>query len=261
MKRLLLFAGASEGRLLAEMLAGEPVEITACTATEYGRELLPTGPKCRVRAGRLTPAEMLALMEEEGFDWVVDATHPYAVQASANIRKAAGAAGLTYLRLLRKPAAWASGTKEDTAFGTQEALWLKDAEEAAKRLDKVPGRVLLTTGSKDLAVYTGLPDFARRFYLRVLPLEESIRHCRELGFLPGHILAMQGPFSQELNEALLRQWQIRIMITKESGSPGGFWEKAAAAAAAGVWLWILGRPAEEEGFTLTQMAEYLKERL
>ena len=99
MKRLLLFAGTSEGRLLAEALVDQPIEVTACAATEYGRELLPDGGQVHARAGRLSLEEMTELTRTGGFDWAVDATHPYADQATANIRKAARAAGLPYLRL------------------------------------------------------------------------------------------------------------------------------------------------------------------
>ncbi|MEA4893293.1 MAG: precorrin-6A reductase [Peptococcaceae bacterium] len=245
MKRLLLFGGTKEGRLLAEALAEKPLEVVVRTATEYGRELLPENPHIQAEAGRLSPEEMARLMEEGRFDWVVDATHPYAQQATVNIRQAADGRGLPYLRLLRR---------EEKAAAS---IWLASAAEAAEKLKETVGNVLLTTGSKDLAVYTGLPEFSRRLYVRVLPMLESLESCRSLGFLPSHILAMQGPFSREFNEALLRQWQIKILVTKESGRPGGFGEKAAAAANAGAELWVIGRPRQEEGLTLEEMIAFL----
>ena len=72
---------------------------------------------------------------------------------------------------------------------------------------------------------------------------------------------MQGPFSQEFNEALIRQWQIDILITKESGGPGGFAEKAAAARNTGARLWVIGRPLREEGYTLEELTAYFQRRL
>lgn len=254
MKRLLLFAGTSEGRLLAEALVDQPIEVTACAATEYGRELLPDGGQVHARAGRLSLEEMTELTRTGGFDWVVDATHPYADQATANIRKAARAAGLPYLRLLR-------GEERAAAALEKEALWLERAGQAAERLAATPGRALLTTGSKDLAVYSALPDFTERVFVRVLPVAESLERCHSLGLAPSHILAMQGPFSQEFNEALIRQWQIDILITKESGGPGGFAEKAAAARNTGARLWVIGRPLREEGYTLEELTAYFQRRL
>ena len=60
-----------------------------------------------------------------------------------------------------------------------------------------------------------------------------------------HILALQGPFSQELNEALIRQYHIEYLVTKDGGPAGGFAEKAAAAKAAGIGLVLIRRPRED----------------
>lgn len=55
---------------------------------------------------------------------------------------------------------------------------------------------------------------------------------------------MQGPFSEALNLALIRQFQIKYLVTKDGGRNGGFSEKAAAAAAGGATLIVLRRPAD-----------------
>ena len=69
---------------------------------------------------------------------------------------------------------------------------------------------------------------------------------------------MQGPFTQELNEALLRQYHISTLVTKATGKAGGFWEKAAAAEAAGAALLVIGRPVHEEGMSLEEIREQIK---
>ena len=71
---------------------------------------------------------------------------------------------------------------------------------------------------------------------------------------------MQGPFSQELNEALIRQFSINFLVTKDGGAAGGFAEKAAAAAAAGVVLVVLRRPAEQ-GETADEILQSCKEMI
>ena len=93
---------------------------------------------------------------------------------------------------------------------------------------KLSGAALITTGSKGLAAFTRIPDFARRLYPRVLPRIKSIQTCLDLGFAASRIIAMQGPFSKELNRELMRQFDIKILVTKESGSAGSFPKKAAA---------------------------------
>ena len=81
---------------------------------------------------------------------------------------------------------------------------------------------------------------------------EEIRQVRlltpkgiDLGFSGKHLIAMQGPFSREMNLALLHQTEAKYFVTKESGKNGGFAEKLEAAEQAGAVLLVIGRPIEE----------------
>ena len=119
MSKLCVFAGTTEGRALVEFLAGQPVAVTACVATEYGETLLPAADNLTVSAKRMTREEMRTMMEREGFDLVVDATHPYAAEVTENIAGACGDTGTEYLRLLRE---------ENTA--PEDAVFVPDAGSA-----------------------------------------------------------------------------------------------------------------------------------
>ena len=143
MCKLCVFAGTTEGRELVELLAGQPVTVAACVATEYGEALLEDREGLSVHAGRLTEAEMEAFFQQERFDLVVDATHPYASEVTENIARACGAAGTEYLRLLRR----SDKIPED-------AVYVPDIAEAVAHLRQTQGNILLTTGSKELAKYT-----------------------------------------------------------------------------------------------------------
>ena len=107
--------------------------------------------------------------------------------------------------------------------------------EAAEMLQRLPGNILLTTGSKELHHFA-VPGLVERCFPRVLPMMDSLERCLSLGFPPAHILCMQGPFSQALNEALIGQYSIRTLVTKDTGSYGGFREKAQAAQGTGCTL-------------------------
>lgn len=243
---ILLFAGTTEGRRLAEELGRLAVDVTVCVATEYGGDVLGHLPdRFVVRVGRMDAAAMRDVMEAGRFDFVVDATHPYAVAVSENIRHAAEGLKLPRLRLLRARSV------------ETRCLHVDTAEAAAKRLAETDGAVLLTTGSKDLPAFARVAGFAERMFPRVLPSVESIRVCEELGFLRSHIIAMQGPFSRELNLALMRQHSIRVLVTKDGGSAGGFLEKMTAAEEAGVLSVVIGRPAGEDGLSLEAVLEFI----
>ena len=118
----------TEGRRLAECLSEAEIPSLVCVATEYGETLLPEGQFARHHAGRLSEAEMEALMDRSRlFHTVIDATHPYAVEVSANIRKAAELAGLSYRRLLREQEQ--VELSEDTVFvdSVKEAVSISGA--------------------------------------------------------------------------------------------------------------------------------------
>lgn len=238
MKRIVIFGGTTEGRRLAGEISGAGLEALVCVATEYGEEVLPAMPGIRVRVGRLTPEGMSDLFDREKPDAAVDATHPFAVEVSRNIKEAAGAHGVTYMRLERR-----AGMREQG----ENIRYFPDTRACAKALVLEKGNILLTTGSKELALYCEDPTVRGRLYARVLPAVESLQICKEQGLEGKQIIAMQGPFGEELNRALIRQLGIRIMVTKESGAAGGFEEKAGAAAKEGIVLFVIGRPEESEG--------------
>ncbi|WRS26325.1 precorrin-6A reductase [Oscillospiraceae bacterium MB08-C2-2] len=250
MKNLLIFAGTTEGRALTQRLAAYPVHLTVCVATDYGRELLPpTGKRLRILTERLDCAQMEALMRQEAFACVVDATHPYADEATRNIAEAARRAGVPYLRLLR----------EQSMVG--DCLYFSSLAEAVEGLEALPGNILAATGSKELELYTRISGFESRVYPRVLPTVEALEKCRELGFARSNIIAMQGPFSIALNKALLEQYSIGLLVTKDGGPQGGFAQKQEAAEASGARLVVIGRPTEGEGLAFEDLLDQLLSRL
>lgn len=249
MYKICVFAGTTEGREIVEFLSFQQVEVTACVATEYGEMLLPKAGNLHISAQRLTEAEMKALFCRERFDLVIDATHPYASAVTENIAAACNAAGTAYHRLLR--------TDTDVP---ENGIFVESAVQAAAYLDKVEGNILLTTGSKELQEFSSIHEFAQRVYARVLPMEESLRLCREAGLKPGHIIAMQGPFTVDMNVAMLKSVGASYLVTKASSNAGGFGEKIAAAEAAGVVPVIIGRPPQREGTDMAATMELLCRR-
>lgn len=238
--RVLLFGGTAEGRELSVWLREAGMDALTCVASEYGGELLPRDVPAHV--GRLDEQAMEALMAQ-GFTHVVDATHPYADLVTQAIAKASAARGLPRLRLVRD--------------GDVDGDWLSadSPAQAALLLAELPGNVLLTTGSKDLDVFAGLRE---RCFPRVLPSLASLSRCLELGYPAKQIICMQGPFTKELNVALLRQYQIKTLVTKATGSAGGFWEKVASARETGCRLVVIGRPIHESGLSLEEVKAQLK---
>lgn len=237
--KVLLFGGTTEGRTFGEWLFSRGIDTTVCVATEYGGTLLPQG--IDVRVGRLDCPEMATLMVE-GYTHIIDATHPYAAVVTGNIQESAQQNSLPYYRLLRD--------------GAPEGDWLhgENVAQAAELCKTLEGNILLTTGSKELEPF-GIDGLRQRTFPRVLPTVEGVSRCLGLQFSVGQIIAMQGPFSQRLNEGLIEQLDISVMVTKASGGTGGFWEKVAAAKACGVTLVVIDRPRAEIGYTLEELKQ------
>ena len=249
MKKPLIFSGTTEGRMLSEKLAASGIAHIVCVATGYGGLVMEPNGLADVRTGRMTALEMYDLMKFEA-DKVFDATHPYAADVSHNILTACLAADKEYVRILRD---------------TDSELFPKDADihsfenaaSCAKALAETEGNILLTTGSKELSIYAADEAVRSRLYARVLPSHESISLCEEAGLSGKHIIAMQGPFSMETDLALIRQFDIKTLVTKSSGAAGGAPDKIRAAAKAGIPVFMIGRPTEETGSSVNEaLAKY-----
>ena len=242
---VVIFSGTTEGRSLSRVLAALGAAVTVCVATDLGAEEQGSADGITVCAGRMDADEMAALLRSAAL--CVDATHPYATEATRNIRAAAAAAGVEYHRLLRPASDLPAGS-----------VVLTDAAQAATYLADKPGRVLLAAGAKELPAFAALAP--ARLYPRVLPTVAGVTACENAGIPHRNILAMQGPFTTELNVALLHQFHISYMVTKDGGAAGGFAEKAEAAAQCGVQLIVLRRP-DEQGETADTILQRCRELL
>lgn len=244
MSKILIFAGTTEGRKLAEVLSGKNIECIVCVATEYGNEIMPELCGITKRIGRLEAAQMAQLISEEKIETVIDATHPFATVVTENIKQACDCLKVKYMRL-----------KRDTSAGmyTDDITIFSDSKACAKALEETRGNILLTTGSKELPIYCQNEQVKERLYVRVLPGQESMSICVAQDINKSRIIAMQGPFSQKLNEALIEQFDIKYLVTKESGRVGGLDEKILAAKNCGIDTYLIGSPEQGDGMTIEQV--------
>lgn len=227
--RLLIFGGTTEARELMER--GLPAIYSA--ATEYGAELVKRCPDAETIVGRLDRGGIENLMRERRVTCVIDATHPYAEEVTSNISDVCSRLSIPLMRVLREP-----------VRKIMRAEIFDDCAGAAEFLDGMDGNLLLTVGSKELPEFMGISDARERIYARVLPSSAVLRQCEELGLDAGHIFAMQGPFSEEMNIEMIRASRATFVVTKDGGASGGMAEKLGAAEKCGVKVVVIGRPSE-----------------
>ncbi len=267
MKRIVIFAGTTEGRQLSELLTDAGIAHTVCVATEYGEivmreqtdstEAAQTDgqPLVNLHCGRMDREQMQKFLHDEVYEIVVDATHPYAQVVTENIRGAVAAIRSSekdaqfpiYLRLERE-----IGGAAEAEENVTNIQYFENNADCAKALEDTGGNILLTTGSKELAVYCASGRLNDRLYVRILPGRESLELCMEQGIKGRQILALQGPFSTEMNVAILKQYDIRHMVTKNSGRTGGYQEKLEAAEILGIPVYVI-EPAQAPAMTPNAM--------
>ena len=215
--------------------------------------LEPEDAALKVHVGRLEQADMQEFLQAVQADLCVDATHPYAVIVTQNIYQACKAVEVPYIRVRR----------EMHTCEASDSVYVEDTQAAVDYLKGVTGNILITTGSKELHLYTQIPDYESRCTARVLPTQSVVEACTELGFTGKHLICMQGPFDLEMNLATLRYANADFLVTKASGKNGGYDEKCEAALAAGVHLVVIGRPKEqvEPVMSLAQAEKYLSDMI
>jgi len=247
MNNMIIFAGTTEGRILAERFSKENIRIHISVATDYGDELIEKHDNVVVKAGRMDACEMTDYISDIMPLLVIDATHPYAVDVSKNIRTACENTDAKYIRLLRE--------KEEN-YG--DCIFVSDSSDAAKYLDSVTGNILLTVGSKDLSKYTNVRGYRERLFVRMLPSAEMIDAAKSLGFASQNLICMQGPFSREFNAQMMREINAKVIVTKDSGDIGGIKAKIDAARDIGARVVMIRRPSDEVGYSFDEVCSIVE---
>ena len=247
---ILLLAGTSDARALAVEIKKQGYQLLATVVTENAAgELREAG--IEAQSGRLTEAAMVSLIQVKEVQVVVDASHPFAEEASKNAMNAAKQFGIPYIRYER----------ESQTFQYDKMIVAESYEVAAEIAATKKGVVMLTTGSKTLQIFTkkllGKPDI--RLICRMLPRADNMEKCEQLGFPQKNIIAIQGPFTKEFNQALYKQYGVTVMITKESGKAGSVDEKVEAAMELGIEIIMIRRPNINYGNAYSHFSDVLQE--
>jgi len=232
---ILMLSGTSDGRQIGEKLAKSGYKLIMTAVSEYGGDRLPCHVNIDSTIGHLSKEDMVALIKEKGIELLLDATHPYAVEASVNAIAAAKESNISYLRYERP---------DLEAISEENIIYLPSYEEAAEWLKERQGNIFLTIGSRRLLPFVQTIE-KTRLIARVLPTMEVVQLCSDLGLKPNQIIAMQGPFSETLNTAMFSMHDAKYLVTKASSKIGGFEEKVVAASKAGMTTVVIERPLTE----------------
>lgn len=215
---ILVLGGTSDSLEICHILNKKNVDYIVSVTTSYGEDL---AKKCanKIILKKLTIEDMVDFINESSITKIIDATHPYAVEVSTNAIKASQITNIKYLRFERE------SLIKDVDY--ENKYIVNDINEACEVANKIGYNIFIGTGSKNLYIYKEKIK-NKNLIPRVLPTSEVLISCEKLGFNADNIIAMKGPFSVEINESTYKQYNIDLVITKESGVAGGFLEKIQA---------------------------------
>lgn len=222
--RILILGGTAEARRLAEVLSLDPR--FAVQLSLAGRTLVPARHAVPVRVGGFGGAEGLArYLHDGGFAMLVDATHPYAAQISANAAMASRSSGVPLVALRRGP--WVRAARDRWQL-------VKSVDDAVAYLGDSPLRVFLTLGRQELLPFEAAPQ--HRYLIRSVDPVEPPLEVPHAAYLTA-----RGPFQEEEEAALLREHAIEVIVAKNSGGPASY-GKIAAARLLGINVVLIDRP-------------------
>ena len=224
---LLILGGTTEASRLAAALAPTGVKVRLSFA---GRTEKPRDQPVPTRSGGFGGAEGLAAyIRDNGITHLIDATHPFAAQISANAAQAAAECGAPLIALTRAP--WKS-------CGADAWRRVADVDGAVAALEGEARRVLLAIGRLHLDAFAGQPQ--HHYILRLVDPPAAPPP------LPSHeIIVARGPFSVVGDAKLLTDRKIDLVVAKNAGGTGAA-AKIVAARSLGVPVVMIDRPAMPE---------------
>lgn len=226
-----IIGGTKDSRDFINILAEKNADLTdiiVTTASEYGKKLVEN-ENIKVKSGRMDIDEIKNFVIENGIKRIFDLSHPYAIEISKNAMEIAQETGIKYFRFER----------ENLEY--KDSINFYDIDEMIIFLEKIDENILVTLGSNNADKFKNMKNL-ENIYFRVLPVSESIEKMETAGIKAKNIIGLQGPFSKEFNKAMYQNFNIKYVVTKESGKIGGEPEKIEAAYETGVIPVVLKRP-------------------
>jgi precorrin-6A/cobalt-precorrin-6A reductase len=235
--RVLILGGTTEASALARLLTGD-ARFDA-TMSLAGRTKQPMAQSLATRIGGFGGIDGLArYIESEGVRAVVDATHPFADQISANAVAACTRTGTPLASLLRAPWIPQAGDR-----------WhiVADTDEAAGAIGRTLQRVFLSLGRQELHAFAAAPQ--HRYVARVIDMPEWPN-------LPPNmkIIQARGPFDVSAERALLTDERIDVIVSKNAGGAATY-AKIEAARDLGLLVIMIARPRKPAGHAVSSAEE------
>ena len=247
-----ILAGTGEGPTLAKALLERGFSVSVSVVTEAAAQVYRSLPLTQLWIGALPGVEAIVTrVQSAGVTALVDATHPFATQITAQLMQAAAQLGCRLLRFER-PMEPTPGCE------------VIEQVEAIPTIALSGKRWLLAMGARHLgALAPPLRTAGAQLHARVLPTPLALRQAVAAGFPDARLALLrpqQGDAPGLIERALCRRWGIDAVICRQSG---GVSERCwhAVCSDLGLQLWLLRRPSPPLSLELVHSLEHLLSRL
>lgn len=211
-----IIGGTKDTRDFLEKFLKFKKNIIVSTATEYGAKLIEN-LAVKSSSEKMDKEAMLKFVENNKITKVIDTSHPYAFEVSKNAMKVAEEKNIEYFRFER----------EKIDILPKKYKIFEEIKDLIEYIEKLDGNILVTLGSNNVPFFKDLKNLPN-IYFRILSRWEMVKKCEDNNILPKNIIAMQGPFTENMNVAMMEQLNIKYLITKKTGDTGGEREKISA---------------------------------
>ena len=246
-KKVIVFAGTTEGRLLCEFLEDMQIESKIYVPDKPGEDFLDYMEKNTsfqdIDVGHFNKDDLQRIMSEAGSAMVIDATSSSEAKLKTMLKEVCREKGMEYYRMVRK-------TKP-----LDDVISMPNTEILVSYLNNCTGNILLAVNEKYFGDFAGITDYRERVYVRVPAKKEIIAQCNEQGLDAGHIIGLGGDLSEDMICALLKEYQIHYLVTRDTEDYQAFEHKRVSAKRAGTEVVVIARPKEESGYTLEEIRE------
>jgi len=236
---LWLLTGTGEGHVFAKSLLKEGWKITVSVVSDRASIPYEKLNLENILIGALTTEEDIrgvilnARIHQDGFNCVIDLTHPFAMKITRSISKVCGELGQPFIRY------------ERTIDNISNAFLIKKFGDL-KNYDLMNKSILLAVGVRHLQeALIFLRDSGAVVYARVLANPESIRKTLSSSIQKTNFAVLNPSTSSngKIEEALVRKWNIDGVICRQSGGRNEIlWHRICLSM--GINLWLLERPSE-----------------
>lgn len=248
MSNVLVIAGTMDAKQIIDKLYKIGEKVTVMVTTKLGSELVDHKDSIDIYQGKINKVSIIDIIDKVQPKCVIDASNPFAVDISRNVISACKLKEIPYIGFL----------SEKATYKGYDIVRVKNYEEGCERIQEYEGNIILTVGSKKIETFTKISDYQNRVYIRVLPDWMVLKKCEKLGFNSRNIMAMKGPFNEELNVEMFKYCNASVLVTKDSGNTGGVIEKINAARRLGIKIIMIDRSDENYENKTTSIEEIIE---